>query len=127
MTPLVETELVTADQKIEWADKRALARDEYAVARLIELLEDADEDVQAAAADALGHIGPSASAAWEPLVRILSDVQHAPWLRDTCAYALGRINVRSSTVIDALRTASSELRSNVAICARESLALLAQV
>ena len=111
--------------KIAWADAQALSStyDESTVATLIGMLDDPDEDVLAAAADALGHIGPAGSAAWEPLVRLLSQ-EHPGWLRDTCAYALGRIGVRNSQVVEALVAATQEHGSNVAERAREALEIL---
>jgi hypothetical protein len=113
----------SADDKITWADAQAMARNTKAVEALLVLLDDPDDNVVAAAADAIGHIGGvPARAAWQQLARLLLEVSRPAWLRDTCAYALGRIGIRNSEVLEALNLAVTDQKNpSVARCAREAL------
>ena len=114
---------VTRDE-VAWADEAAMARDASRVPALIRMLDSADQDVVAAAADALGHIGPPALDAWRSLARLLARSDMEPWVRDTAAYALGQIGARDPVAIAALESAAGEDNTNVAQCAREALAVL---
>jgi hypothetical protein len=119
----IRSDFITPEDKTRWADERALLRDESAVGMLITLLDDQDDGVVAAAADALGHIGESASRAWDRVSLLLADTRKPKWLRDTCAYALGQLGVREPRVERILRAVAME-GGSVARCAREALRAL---
>ncbi len=114
-----QTNLRTADQKVSWADERARLRDRRAVPLLEGLLEDQDESVIAAAADALGHMS-AGDRAVSRLAELLADTKRPIWLRDTCAFALGRLEHPEPWILEVLKEAAKE-SSNVGRCSRDAL------
>jgi hypothetical protein len=112
------------EAKVRWADSRALRQDSRAVPRLLELLRDKDDEVVAAAADALGHIGSPAQRAWRELLDVLLAKSRPAWVRDTAAYALGMIGESNAVVRCNLAVAAHDAEKNVSRCAREALAAL---
>jgi HEAT repeat protein len=107
------------EELLRFADEAALTQDTSAIPRLIQML-DGNDDVVAAAADAIGHIGPAAAKAWSRLLLVLISKREA-WVRDTAAYALGQIGVTEPIVLDVLTAATDDPEPTVARNARESL------
>lgn len=108
--------------KIEIADEMAMGFTKPNIAVLTKYLNDKDDRVITAAADAIGHIGPFAAETWPRLVELLKDTTKPYWLRDTCAYALGGIEMANRQVYQALTAASKE-DSNVGRIAKKALGI----
>ena len=94
--------------RIRFADVASRQREPAAIPVLVTLLRDSDHRVVAAAADALGHIGPPASRTWARLLELLVDASKPVWVRDTAAYALGTIEARDPAVLAGLQVAAAE-------------------
>jgi len=108
---------------ISWCDEAALTKDTSAVTNLVALLDNKSSDVQAAAADALGHIGEPAKESWYLLVKLLSNTEVPDFVRDTCAYALGNIGSSDRRVLNTLTEVAADRNSSNRIvhCALRSL------
>ena len=90
-----------------------------ATSALIRATEDADADVRAWAAHALGEMGPGAAPAIPALVRLLGDKEEGP--RNTGCLALGRIGRVAKEALPALREALQDPSRDVRGFARQAI------
>jgi HEAT repeat protein len=88
-----------------------------AMVSLRKLLASPSDEVRAAAAEALGKIGDPRAGG--DLMTLLIDPSQPSAVRDTCAYALGRI--RYAPAIQALSRALADTNPSVRICAAAAL------
>ena len=93
-----------------------------AVPALTEALSDADEETRAAAAEALGKVGPAAAPAVGELARRLTDPRFA--VRRAAAAALGQVGPAAKAALPALEAAAVENDTRLREAAADAIAAI---
>jgi HEAT repeat protein len=120
---LYSLEIAAADLQAKIAAELGRRRSKAAVEPLRHRLKSEETGLREAAAEALGRIGDLS--AGEDLLQLFSDRRQPASIRDTSAYALGRLRYRPA--IPELLSALADPSASVRICAVAALAAIGDV
>ena len=104
---------------VAWCDQLRQSPDSRHLPLLILALNSKNDELCAAAADAIAVLREKASSAEGPLLDVLLDPSRPVFVRDTAAYALGRIGASGS--LEILNGIAANANDNVGKCAARAI------